>query len=1065
MINNTLALEALRRVNFEWTMHTKSVWQSVQNDVDKIHYQQRRKIIAELESLRDRDVVASPLGLPVIGVAGSGKTHLIAAARAYTQQQQLAFVLVDMTDVHNFWDTVLQGYVNSLQVPDGDGVPQFQKLLDFLIQYSAVNFTRQHLAEAEPRNLNWFSMTLLSALSRHHRREVMSYQDGVRALVLLNSNEFIIQNLGYSWLLGVDIDEENKHIYNFAKTIASEASQRVEGISWLMSLRSPTLLAIDQMDSIVTQHHLAVGSTVDEQMSDEQRVSRAIIEGIGGGLIGLLDKTMRTLTLVSALEATWDILSKKTVSSFPDRFQDRLSLSPISNQDTAVELITQRLKIAYQSAAFVPPYPTWPFTAKFFTEASHHYPRRILQRCHQHRDTCLAEKQVWELDTIEGGGQVTIVDIHDFHKLDKALQAAKGQVDPTILLDEKHEDEYLGKLIKLICHWLIVENPTPDSIDTTIDTEFGGGNRTHPLHARLRLIFRDERDREQHLSLRSLQHKNPLAYQSRLKAALSESGIDRSLSFRHLAIVRNTELPGTPKAEAWTTEFHRKGGIFTKPCEDDLRTLLALEKLQHEISFLPWLRSRRPVSNLSFLREPVAWLYKDTKVNKPINGKVETTPGLVKLPPIDPPPIVPPPTKQLLPVGQRLIANHANNAVTVALEDLRKHVVVLAGSGAGKTVLVKRLIEEAALLKVPAIVIDGANDLARLGDRWPSAPEGWFAGDAAKAEAYHQQSQVVIWTPGRDGGNPLSLEPLPDLTATTGDPDEFNLAVSMASEALQEIVAPGKGHTDKLKRGILHSALTYFAHFQQQGLENFVTFLSDLPPEAGGGINDAEKKARDMADHLRAAMLINPLLRQTSTTLDPAVLFGLENPSDRTRISVLNLSGLAGLNTQQQFVNQLAMTLFTWIKKHPAPVDQPLRGLLVIDEAKDFIPSRSSTPCKASLLRLAAQARKYGLGLVFATQEPKSIDHGVTGNCSTQFFGKAGAPASIEVVKEQIRARGGDGSDIAKLERGQFYAALEGAKSPVKIQVPLCLSYHAASPLNEEEVLARAAAARQQVHA
>jgi DNA helicase HerA-like ATPase len=159
------------------------------------------------------------------------------------------------------------------------------------------------------------------------------------------------------------------------------------------------------------------------------------------------------------------------------------------------------------------------------------------------------------------------------------------------------------------------------------------------------------------------------------------------------------------------------------------------------------------------------------------------------------------------------------------------------------------------------------------------------------------------------------------------------------------------------------------------------------------------------------------------------------------------------------------MTLFTWIKKNPAPVDKPLRGLLVIDEAKDFVPSRGSTPCKASINRLAAQARKYGLGLIFATQAPKSIDHNIIANCSTQFYGRANSPAAIEVIQEQLSQRGGGGQDIAKLTRGQFYIASETLTTPTKILTPLCLSYHPPTPLDEAEVMQRAITSRNVIHA
>src|SRR5690606_11786983 len=114
------------------------------------------------------------------------------------------------------------------------------------------------------------------------------------------------------------------------------------------------------------------------------------------------------------------------------------------------------------------------------------------------------------------------------------------------------------------------------------------------------------------------------------------------------------------------------------------------------------------------------------------------------------------------------------------------------------------------------------------------------------------------------------------------------------------------------------------------------------------------------------------------------------------------------------------------------PPGRTLRGLLIIDEAKDLVPARSSTPCKDSLLRLAAQARKYHLGVVFATQNPREIDNAIIGNCSTQYYGKANSPAAINTIREQLVARGGNGEGIGRLEKGVFYVynADAGMRAP-----------------------------------
>ncbi|MFZ4658993.1 MAG: helicase HerA domain-containing protein [Caldilineaceae bacterium] len=1070
-IQQNTALAALRQVDFDWTMHMQSVWRDSAYDVSALHQTYRHKTIEELLRLQRTTEVKSPLGMILVGSAGAGKTHLLSALRQYSLSHDIGFVLVDMTDVHDFWATVLQGYVDSLQQTEADGMPQFHKLLDFLIVETKAAFTRTHLAQAERRHVGWYINEMLNALNKRHRREVIKHQDVIRALVLLNSEDFTIANLGYSWLLGMGADEGISTDLGFTNNTVADPSKIIEGLSWLMSLRAPTLLALDQLDSIVSQHYLASGIGTASEAVDEERVSKAIIEGISGGLLGLRDKTLRTLSLVACLEETWNILSTKVSAPVKGRFHEPLILTKLLAKETAQQLVARRLQEAYQCAGFVPPYPTWPFAANFFVEAAELYPRRVLQRCHKHRENCIARNQVWELDTIQESTDGKPPTAPSLDAIDQAFLVAQTKFQTDSLSSEENEDEQFATLLQLAGLCLIIENPAGSEIDALLDTNFAGGKQTRPLHARVRLAYRIERDRERHLCLRALQRTAAIAYQNRLKAAMTMSGIDRALGFRRLLVVRTHELPSGKKTVELTKQFQDTGGRIVFPTETELRVLGALQQLQQQghADFAEWLRQRRPVSQLPFLREAVAWLFKniDLPSSEPpaLNGitatitrPVNETENRTGAQPTEQPLSLLPSQASRLPVGQHLISGRLHETITIPVEELVKHTVILAGSGSGKTVLVKRLVEEAALLGIPSIVIDGANDLARLGDPWPTPPENWQPEDQAKAQLYHQQSQVMVWTPGLAAGNPLNLEPLPDLAAVVNDQSELDQAVDMARDALQEIVAPGMGNSASLKRGILRSALLYFARHGGGQLTDFIGLLADLPAEAGGNISNAARRAQEMADSLRAEMLSNPLLRIHGVALDPALLFGVDGVRQQTRISVINLSGLMGLAAQQQFLNQLAMTLFTWIKKNPAPSVQPIRGLLVIDEAKDFVPSLGATACKANLLRLVAQARKYGLGLIFATQAPRSIDHNIIANCTIQFYGRANSPAAIEVVQEQLRLRGGAGQDVARLERGQFYATAESVNPPVKVQAPLCLSYHAPTPLDEGEVLARARA-------
>ncbi|MFC5824516.1 ATP-binding protein [Nonomuraea insulae] len=400
-----------------------------------------------------------------------------------------------------------------------------------------------------------------------------------------------------------------------------------------------------------------------------------------------------------------------------------------------------------------------------------------------------------------------------------------------------------------------------------------------------------------------------------------------------------------------------------------------------------------------------------------------------------------------LAIGRRM----ADGApVSVALEALRKHVTIFAGTGSGKTVLIRRLVEECALLGVSAIVLDPNNDLARLGERWPEAPPDWEDGDERRAGEYLAGTDVVVWTPGRAGGRPLSFQPLPDFTGLAGDPDEFTEAV----EAAVAFIVPRirlDANTNKahLGQAVLRKALAYHGVRGATSLKGFAALLSDLP-DGVSELADAHRIAAELAQSLTAAMDNDPLFGGAGTPVDPGLLV-TPPEGKRARVSVISLVGLPSLEQRQSFVSQLQMELFVWFKRHPAQ-DRPLGALLVMDEAQTFAPAAGTAASTRSTVLLASQARKYGLGLVFATQAPKGLHNHIPGNSATQFFGLLNAPIQISAAREMARSKGGDVPDVSRLSSGEFYVALEGGAF-VKTRVPMCLTRHPKSPLTTEEVI------------
>jgi hypothetical protein len=1083
----TDALRAFRRVDFNWTRDLQSVWVDPPFHVDDLNGALATELCDDFFGWTSSPG-ENPIGQVIIGRAGSGKTHLIGELRRRVWAGKGWFVLLDIVGITDFWATTALGFLNSLHQPMPNGRAQYEVVLSTLVKRIPLDAkAREAIArwEKKPDKRKLDTVELfVTLLRRLDPANIARHHDVVRALLLLGSDDWHESNLAYCWLQGLDVDEDDRKQIGFTRG-APPYPELVRGMLWVMSLAGPTLIAVDQIDAIVSASNLLAGMD-EEPKDDTERKARAIIDVLAGGLMDLHDvkSGKRALTVVSCLDATWPIIEAKAVKSVLGRFEKRPVIEAIGRGDLVEQLVRRRLEPAYAAAGFAPPYPTWPFRPEAIDSARGLLPRRILMRCHEHRQRCVADGAVSECLTLgeatmpPAAGPVPPI-------FDREYEHRRSAAPIHALLDPETEDTKAGDLLVDACAILLRHFDLPDDVDTDVQPD--PDRRRPSLHARLSFTFRREGDREQHYCFRFLGHPNALAFQSRLKAAMTASGIDRALEFRHLFVLRRGDPPGGVRTKALVDQFLKAGGRFIAPSDDDLRAFVALREMakRDQPGFDAWLRTRKPLFDTALFKAaglcPPAFLASSperpdpgTKAEVAKGRSTATTPAAAKPAagepaaapvgasetgaaprdvPKPPEPKAAPPSPsgpRLLAIGHRHERGADGDAVSLPAELLPRHVAILAGSGSGKTVLVRRLIEEAALLGVPAIVLDPNNDLSRLGDAWPSVPEGFSSDDVAKAADYRARTEVVIWTPGRSSGNPISLKLLPDFSAIGDDRDEIDQAVEMARATLTPFVA-ATGASATLKLGVLSAALRRFAEQSGSDLVDLIRLLEDLPEDVSQ-VSRAQRLAADMADQLHAAMESNPLLRPGATSLDPATLF--ESPSGKTRISVVNLSGLASDEARDAFVNQLQMTLFTWIKRHPSPSGR----LYVLDEAQTFVPSQAGTACKASALSLAAQARKYGLGMMLATQTPKGIDNKIVSNCTTHFYGRMSSPATIEATRELMAAKGGAADDIGRLGRGEFYFSTEGLRRPVKVRTPLCLSFHPANPPTAEEIVEKARA-------
>ena len=1038
---------ALEEVDFNLAPTPDDVWRASPYDVPAQHARAVDEILRGVNRARTEDY-RTPPGVAVEGRSGAGKTHLLGAVRERIQRDGGYFFLVRLISGKTFWESTALCTVEGLHRGEAAWGTQLRSFLRRLTaQLGVPAELRAAIAGDAPLGRGDLD-AFVAALRQVNLLVGLECQDTARALALVGSADFAGQDLGYAHLICTPTDPQARAAWGFGPAMRSP-QQIVSDISQLVALTlSPSVIAVDQIDTLFAQ---STATSLVDRAEGLGADDASVIGPVADGLINLRDCTRRTLVVLSCLPDTWVLLERAAGHQFVSRYPKVVLEDTIRSEAIARAIIAKRFAVPFARLATVP-YATWPIKPEAFaTVAGNLTPRELLRRVNRHAQWCLDRDEIVELGSLTDGGPV-IVDgtsrVRKHHvtgsaSLDERFAALVAAADVSAALDPQTEDTAMPELLAAgLAAWIAEQAPT----GRTYKYDPPPGKKS-ALHARLIEVINEATENEEHWSFRAIASAAPLAVNNRIRAASTMAGLDHQVQQRRLVLLRNVRTnpwPDTPRAKEIQDSFVAAGGILHDIAEADLKVFAALKDMsaRPDPAYHEWLTEHRPASHTGLFQAALPQLARtetsaaiaelDDAKYKEDNVATQTAQDLPSIP-----------------LGSTV---DAREPFTLSLESLRRHCVIFAGSGSGKTVLIRRLVEECARQGVSAIVLDPNNDLARLGDPWPEPPAGWVAGDDARARDYLDHTDVVIWTPLVNAGRRLSFQPLPDFGPVRDSPDEFDQILRSTVEALAPR-AGVHGTTKLAQRGkaVLTEALRAYAATGRIGLTDFTTFLAELPAGVSR-MAKADKLAQEAAETLKAAMVTDPLFGGEGTAADPSLLL-TPPPGKRARVSVISFVGLSSNEQRQGFVNQLQMALFGWIKRHPAG-DRPLGGLLVMDEAQTLAPSTGKTPCTESTIALASQARKYGLGLVFATQAPKGLHNQISGNATTQFFGLLNAPVHIDAARELAAAKGGKLPDIGLLGSGQFYVAGEGF-SFVKVNTPMCLTHHPKAPLPPDEVIQR----------
>jgi hypothetical protein len=387
--------------------------------------------------------------------------------------------------------------------------------------------------------------------------------------------------------------------------------------------------------------------------------------------------------------------------------------------------------------------------------------------------------------------------------------------------------------------------------------------------------------------------------------------------------------------------------------------------------------------------------------------------------------------------------------------DLVTHAVVVGMTGSGKTGLLLSILEEAAIDKIPALVIDPKGDLGNLlltfPDLRPADFAPWVDPDAAaragvtldeyaaqQAETWRsglakwaqngerigrlrEAADVAIYTPGSEAGLPISI-----LSSLAAPPAEVLADGDLLRDRVQTLVSSLLALLDidsDPMRGREHILLSTIFDASWRGGRSLdlAALIQQIqkPPVERIGVLDLET-FYPAKDRFELAMAFNSLLGSPGfgawmqgEPLDVDRL--LYTPTGKPRVAILSISHLSD-RERMFFVSLLLEQAIGWMRSRPGTTS--LRALLCMDEVFGYMPPVAEPPSKRPMLTLLKQARAFGLGLVLATQNPVDLDYKGLSNVGTWFLGRLQTERDKQRLMDGLEgAAGGGGFDRASLEK------------------------------------------------
>ena len=343
--------------------------------------------------------------------------------------------------------------------------------------------------------------------------------------------------------------------------------------------------------------------------------------------------------------------------------------------------------------------------------------------------------------------------------------------------------------------------------------------------------------------------------------------------------------------------------------------------------------------------------------------------------------------------------------VELPVKAFHRHLMALGASGSGKTVLCKCVMEEAVRNDIPLIIVDPQGDIASLALKGNPEEIEKHGIPVAIQEEFFEKARVAIFTPASSKAIPLSVNPLKFPSEDTPR-EEAILALDMTATSLTGFL--GYDLDSDAGKGAKAYLFTILQHLWQEGQTiNDMGHMADIvlrpPAKIRGTLFDlvTKKEPQEIARKLRFLTVGTPsLMFQMGVQIDIDMF--MDRSDGKVPVNIIYMNTLSSSNDKQFFLSTLLRELYCWMLKNPS---EDVQLLFYVDEIAPYIPPYPrNPPPKEAYAFLFKQARKYGIGLVAATQNVTDIDYKALAQVNTWCLGRMMTKQDIARVQKIIQS-------------------------------------------------------------